>query len=199
MTNPSDLLPDLLTRAGSACELCAAQDAAQVYVVGPVPAGVAAADRAILVCEACQEAAADPAAHAAQLRGLQQSAWSEVPAVQVAAYRLLHALSGETWAADLREQLYLDDETLAWAQAELGTGAGSEGAARATVDSNGTVLVDGDSVTLIKDLDVKGAGFTAKRGTLVKNIRLTDDPELIDARVNKIAIVLKTCFLKKAT
>ena len=157
------------------------------------------ADRAILVCEACQEAAADPAAHAAQLRGLQQSAWSEAPALQVAAYRLLHALSGETWAADLREQLYLDDETLAWAQAELGTGAGSEGVARATVDSNGTVLVDGDSVTLIKDLDVKGAGFTAKRGTLVKNIRLTDDPELIDARVNKIAIVLKTCFLKKAT
>jgi protein PhnA len=60
------------------------------------------------------------------------------------------------------------------------------------------VLVDGDAVTLIKDLDVKGANFTAKRGTLVKGIRLTDDPALVEGRVNGIAIYLKTAFLKKA-
>ena len=67
-----------------------------------------------------------------------------------------------------------------------------------TFDSNGTELFDGDSVTLIKDLDVKGTSFVAKRGTMVKGIRLTGDPENIDGRVNKISIVLKTCFLKKA-
>ncbi len=50
----------------------------------------------------------------------------------------------------------------------------------------------------IKDLDVKGAGFTAKRGTLVKDIRLADDPELIEGRVNKTVIYLRTEFLKKA-
>lgn len=66
-------------------------------------------------------------------------------------------------------------------------------------DSNGTVLQEGDSVTLIKDLPVKGANTTLKRGTMVKNIRLTDNPEEIECRVEKIkGLVLKTCYLKKA-
>ncbi|MCL4110837.1 UNVERIFIED_CONTAM: hypothetical protein GTU68_039950 [Idotea baltica] len=68
----------------------------------------------------------------------------------------------------------------------------------ATLDSNGTRLADGDTVQVIKDLDVKGANFVAKRGTMVKNIRLTSNPEHVDGRVNGTAIVLKTCFLKKA-
>jgi protein PhnA len=198
MSDPSVLLPALRTRAGSQCELCGAADAGHVFPVGPEAPGSAGSERAILLCAACDAAVMSPAANAAALRSLQQSAWSEVPAVQVAAFRLLHALPDEPWAVDLLGQLYLDDETLAWAQAGLGGSAAAGEGTRPTLDSNGAVLVDGDSVTLIKDLEVKGAGFTAKRGTLVKNIRLTDDPELIDARVNKIAIVLKTCFLKKA-
>lgn len=60
------------------------------------------------------------------------------------------------------------------------------------------VLRDGDSVTLIKDLEVKGGGFTAKRGTLVKGIRLTGNPKNIEGKVNKMQLVLKTEFLKKA-
>jgi len=67
-----------------------------------------------------------------------------------------------------------------------------------TRDSNGTELKDGDSVTLIKDLEVKGAGVTLKRGTTVKNITLTNDPELIDCRTKEVkGLVLKTCFVKK--
>jgi len=66
-------------------------------------------------------------------------------------------------------------------------------------DSNGTVLDAGDSVTLIKDLKVKGTSVTLKRGTLVKNIRLTDDEELIECNVDKVkGLVLRTEFLKKA-
>ncbi len=66
-------------------------------------------------------------------------------------------------------------------------------------DSNGTALKDGDSVTLIKDLKVKGTSVTLKRGTLVKNIRLTDDPEEIECNAEKVkGLVLKTAFLKKA-
>ncbi len=66
-------------------------------------------------------------------------------------------------------------------------------------DSNGTILNSGDSVTLIKDLKVKGTSITLKRGTLVKNIRLTDDAEEIECNVDKVrGLVLKTCFLKKA-
>lgn len=66
-------------------------------------------------------------------------------------------------------------------------------------DSNGTALSNGDAVTLIKDLKVKGTSVTLKRGTLVKNIRLTDDEELIECNVDKVkGLVLRTEFLKKA-
>lgn len=66
-------------------------------------------------------------------------------------------------------------------------------------DSNGAVLANGDSVTLIKDLKVKGTSVTLKRGTLVKNIRLTDDEELIECNVDKVkGLMLRTEFLKKA-
>ncbi|PST26416.1 alkylphosphonate utilization protein [Mesorhizobium plurifarium] len=66
-------------------------------------------------------------------------------------------------------------------------------------DSNGAVLKDGDNVILIKDLKVKGTSATLKRGTLVKGIRLTDDPNEVECRVEKIkGLVLRTEFLKKA-
>lgn len=65
-------------------------------------------------------------------------------------------------------------------------------------DSNGNILNDGDSVTVIKDLKVKGTSVTLKRGTAIKNIRLTDDPEEIECNAEKVkGLVLKTCFLKK--
>ena len=66
-------------------------------------------------------------------------------------------------------------------------------------DSNGTRLSNGDSVTTIKDLKVKGTSVTLKRGTLVRNIRLTDDADLVECNVEKVkGLVLRTEFLKKA-
>ena len=66
-------------------------------------------------------------------------------------------------------------------------------------DSNGNVLANGDSVTVIKDLPVKGTSTIIKRGTLIKNIRLTNNPEQIECNADKVkGLVLKTCFLKKA-
>jgi protein PhnA len=68
-----------------------------------------------------------------------------------------------------------------------------------TRDSNGTILVDGDNVTVIKDLKVKGTSVTLKRGTLIKGIRLTGDPDLIECKAEKVKdLVLRTEFLKKA-
>lgn len=64
-------------------------------------------------------------------------------------------------------------------------------------DSNGNLLQEGDSVHLIKDLKVKGSSSTLKRGTVVKNIRLTDNDEEIEGKVEKTMMVLKTCFVKK--
>jgi protein PhnA len=68
-----------------------------------------------------------------------------------------------------------------------------------TRDSNGAILNDGDKVTVIKDLKVKGSSTVLKRGTIIRGIRLTGDPEEIEGRTDKVkGLVLKTCFLKKA-
>ena len=65
-------------------------------------------------------------------------------------------------------------------------------------DSNGAVLKDGDSVTVIKDLKVRGSSSVIKRGTMVKNIRLTEDADEVEGKVEKSVMVLRTEFLKKA-
>jgi protein PhnA len=68
----------------------------------------------------------------------------------------------------------------------------------AVKDANGTELKDGDSVTLVKDLKVKGASITLKRGALIKNIRLTDNDEEIECRSDRIkGLVLRVEFVKK--
>jgi protein PhnA len=68
-----------------------------------------------------------------------------------------------------------------------------------TRDSNGAILNEGDNVTVIKDLKVKGSSTVLKRGTVIRSIHLTDDPEEIEGRTDKVkGLVLKTCFLKKA-
>ena len=64
-------------------------------------------------------------------------------------------------------------------------------------DSNGNILQDGDTVQVIKSLKVKGASTTIKQGTTIKKIKLTDNDEEVDCRVDGMSIVLKTCFLKK--
>jgi protein PhnA len=64
-------------------------------------------------------------------------------------------------------------------------------------DSNGNILADGDTVVLTKDLKVKGSTMTIKKGTTIKKIRLTDDADEIDCKVNGTSIVLRTEFLKK--
>lgn len=73
----------------------------------------------------------------------------------------------------------------------------SEDAPDVAKDSNGAELFDGDAVTVIKDLKVKGSSMVIKRGTKVKSIRLTDNPEEVDCKIEGSSIVLKTCFLKK--
>ena len=85
--------------------------------------------------------------------------WSQVPAVQVMAWRMLTRLSAEGWPQELLDMMYLDDQTLAWAKS--GTEAEPEEDAVIHKDSNGAVLSAGDTVTLIKDLDVKEPALPA--------------------------------------
>jgi protein PhnA len=65
-------------------------------------------------------------------------------------------------------------------------------------DSNGTILSEGDTVSVIKDLKVKGSSSVIKRGSIVKGIRLTDNVDEVEGRVSKVQMVLRTEFLKKA-
>jgi protein PhnA len=93
--------------------------------------------------------------------------------------------------------MYLEDEVLAWAQKGAPSDAESEDVVR-HIDSNGAVLAAGDAVTLIKDLNVKGTSFIAKRGTVVRDIRLVlDNAAQIEGRVNAQQIVILTEFVKK--
>lgn len=152
----------------------------------------------VTLCDGCRShldgAALRDAASAAFLR---DTIWSTDEVTQALSWRMLSRYPGEAWATELLEQVWLDEALASWAAAGLdATAAGDD--ALLVRDSNGTPLVEGDAVTLIKDLEVKGAGFTAKRGTLVKGIHLTDDAAMVEGRVNGITIVLKTQFLKKA-
>lgn len=186
----------LQERSGSHCELCGSENNLSVYSV-PHSASDDA-DHSVLLCDTCRNQIENPeTADQAHWRCLNDSMWSQVPAVQVMAWRQLKNLSHEVWAQDLLDMLYLDEETLAWAEAGVAATSSNDDSAP-TLDSNGNVLQDGDSVTLIKDLVVKGANFTAKRGTMVKNISLTSNPEHIEGRVNGVQIVLVANFLKKA-
>jgi len=190
------LYEKLLERSQSKCELCTSAKNLSLYEVPPVKK--AAEENSLIVCQACKEQIENPATiKSNHWRCLNESMWSEFQPVQVMAFRILTQLKKEVWAHDLLEQLYLDDSLLEWAKAGLPDEEEEADQSKPTVDSNGTPLVEGDSVTLIKDLDVKGAGFTAKRGTLVRNIKLTHNPEHIEGKVEGIQIVLITKFLKK--
>ncbi|MFK7766141.1 MAG: PhnA domain-containing protein [Mariniblastus sp.] len=182
----------LIDRSSSSCELCASTDKLAVHEVEPVR--VVNESHCALVCENClRQITGGAELDGEHLRCLKTSAWSQVPSVQVLAWRLLKRMETVAWAQELFEQLYLDEETLEWAS-DVEAPEQDE----PTLDSNGTRLNEGDTVQIIKDLDVKGTGFVAKRGTMVKNIHLIGDPANIEGRVNKTTLVLKTCFLKKA-
>lgn len=185
---------ELHQRANSRCELCTATLELSIYEVKP-HAQLSAAS-SILICAGCLQQLDHPEADPTRWYPLKESIWSEFAPVQVVAYRLLKALEKEPWANDLLSQIYLDEAVLSWAEAGRNTEESSR--AERVLDSNGSELHEGDTVTLIKDLDVKGANFTAKRGTTVKGISLTDDPRYIEGKVNGTRIVLVAAYLKKA-
>jgi protein PhnA len=170
-------LKDLLARAGSACEFCG--DANDLDAVDFAPAGE------VLLCQACRGEIEVPADH---WRCLEGAAWSIEPAVQLAVWRKLGGIDA-AWAAEAREAMVLLPEVAGWADTP---------SAVEHRDSNGAVLVQGDTVVLIKDLVVKGANFTAKRGTAVRGISLVaDNAAQIEGRVEGQRIVILTEFVKK--
>jgi len=189
------ILEDLKKRSGAKCELCTVIDNLNVYEVPPN--SKASIDDSVLLCEACISQIENPeSTETNHWRCLNESMWSQIPAVQVLAWRMLTRLKDKGWPMDLLEMLYLDDEVLKWAQA---SGEGNTDQQVKHLDSNGAVLEAGDTVTLTKDLNVKGANFTAKRGTSVRGISLVEDnPEHIEGKVEGQRIVILTKFVKKS-
>jgi len=184
----------LMQRSSAKCELCSSNVNLSVYDV--LPNSGSHPNSSVLVCEKCLHEINNSAeADLKHWYCLNESMWSEFPAVQVLVFRILKSLGNNSWANDLLAQIYLDEETQKWADASAEQEAKTSSP---VLDSNGNVIHEGDTVTLIKDLVVKGANFTAKRGTIVKNVSLTDDPLLIEGRVNGTRIVLVAVYLKKA-
>jgi len=190
------MIEELQTRSESQCELCTNAETLEIYEVASSPSNGIEAHA--LLCATCRHQLDNPEnTDANHWRCLNDSMWSQVPVIQVLAWRMLTRLRAEGWPQDLLEILYLEDDVLAWAKAIEEKEATSSIQHR---DSNGALLASGDTVTLIKDLDVKGANFTAKRGTAVRGISLVaDNAEHIEGRVSGQRIVILTKFVKKSS
>lgn len=193
------LKDSLVERSSSTCELCTSNNELKIYTLPP--AEEAKQDNSILVCSTCLNQIKNPEkVDPKHWRCLNDSIWSAVPAVQVMAWRMLTRLRNEVWPIELLDMMYLDEEILEWAKSgsEVKTDDIETSQEVVHLDSNGAVLESGDTVVLIKDLNVKGANFTAKRGTPVRNISLVwDNAEHIEGRVEGQQIVILTKFVKK--
>jgi len=159
------------------CDLCGSDVNVSEYQVKPK-------DDKVNLCETCLTQIESGNLDENHFNCLNDSMWSEIPAVKVLSYRLLKQLG----RSDMLDMMYLEEDEQAWADYEE----------EVLKDSNGNILKDGDTVTVIKDLEVKGAGKTIKRGTTVKNIRMCDTPGHVSCKVDGIgSVYLKTEFLKK--
>lgn len=179
---------ELLSRSGGVCELCGSSEDLSAYEVAPSDGS---AEQSVYLCATCQEQIASESFDENHFNCLNDSMWSETPAVKVLSYIILNKMGRQ----DLIEMMYLEENEQKWADSALHAAANK----MVYRDANGVELHAGDSVVILKDLEVKGAGFTAKRGTTVTRISLPADmDDHIEGRVNGTKIYLKTEFLKKA-
>jgi protein PhnA len=185
----------LSNRSGNKCELCASANNLSMYEVPPQSGQDE--NNCILLCEKClAQVEKREELDSNHWKCLTESMWSEVPGVQVVAWRMLNRLRNESWAADSLDMLYLDDEKLVWAKA-----AGdheNDGAVQLHKDAYGHVLHTGDTVLLTQSLNVKGSTVNAKMGTIVRNIRLVENnTEQIEGKIEGQVIVILTKYVRK--
>ena len=186
---------EVINRSGDQCELCGSEKDLSIYEVSHSTGKYA--ENCVMICNKClaqvdKKEEPDPS-HWSKLG---ETMWSEVPAVQVISWRMLNRFRNESWAADLLDMFYMDDQRLAWAKA-----AGdheNDSNVELHRDCNGQQLQSGDTVVLIKSLDVKGSTLNAKLGTVVKNIRIVEDnKEQIEGRIEGQVIVILTKYVRK--
>lgn len=182
---------ELIKRSGGKCELSGVTEDLKVYQILPTRKG--GINESVLIHATLLDQIENPEKMDLNLwRCLGESMWSEHLPVQIVTWRMLSRLGN----FELVEQMYFDEEDLAWAKAS-GEGEMDENKIIHR-DSNGVVLETGDAVVLIKDLKVKGSSMVAKQGTAVRNIRLDhENADYIEGRVDGQTIVIITQYVKK--
>lgn len=172
----------------SVCELCGSSEDVSAL---ELPVSDGSEEQSVYVCANCKGQIQSGELDESHFNCLNDAMWNEVGAVKVLSYVLLNKLGRQ----DLIEMMYLEEDEQKLADAAINADANKV----VVKDANGVELKAGDSVVILKDLDVKGAGFTAKRGTTVTKISIPQDVEgHVEGRVNGTKIYLKTEFLKKA-
>jgi len=170
------------------CELCGSSEDVSVL---ELPVGDGSEEQSIYVCAHCKAQIESGDLDENHFNCLNDAMWSETPAVKVMSYILFNKLGRQ----DMIDMMYLEEDELALAEKAVNAEANKV----VFRDANGVELNAGDSIVILKDLDVKGAGFTAKRGTTVTRISLPNDmDDHVEGRVNGTKIYLKTEFIKKA-
>ncbi len=185
----------LKERSGSKCELCGSEESLSIQSLPPD--NLENTDNSLLVCGTCNGQIENPETQGANhWRCLNDSMWNENRAVQIMAYRMLHRLKNEGWSQDLLDMMYMEEETMAYANSGIVT----EENKVVHRDVNGVILQAGDSVVLIKDLKVKGSSMVAKQGTPVRRISLDmENAEYIEGKVDGQHIVIITKYVKKTS
>ena len=170
------------------CELCGSSEDVSVL---ELPVSDGSEEQSIYVCANCKGQIESGELDETHFNCLNDAMWSEVPAVKVMSYILWNKLG----RSDMLDMMYMEEEEQKLADAAINAEANKV----VFRDANGVELHAGDSIVILKDLDVKGAGFTAKRGTTVTRIALPNDmDDHVEGRVNGTKIYLKTEFIKKA-
>ncbi|QOP42439.1 PhnA protein [Sulfurimonas sediminis] len=170
------------------CELCASSEDVTLL---ELPVSDGSEEQSVYVCRTCKEQIENDELDETHFNCLNDAMWSEVPAVKILSYILWNRLG----RGDMTDMMYLEEEEKKLADAAINAEANKV----VFRDANGVELKAGDSIVILKDLDVKGAGFTAKRGTTVTRIALPHDmDDHVEGRVNGTKIYLKTEFIKKA-
>ena len=185
----------LQNRCEEKCELCKSGSTLKLYEVPPQSG--TSEDNCIMICNKClAQIEKKEELEGSHWNVLSETMWSEVPGIQVVSWRMLNRLRNESWAMDNLDMMYMDDERLTWAKA---TGDHENDASvELHKDCNSNHLQNGDTVVLIKSLDVKGSALNAKLGTVVKNIRIVEDnTEQIEGRIEGQLIVILTKYVRK--
>ncbi len=170
------------------CELCSSEDGVSEV---ELPVSDGSVEQSICLCANCKTQIESGELDENHFNCLNDSMWSETPAAKIMSYILWSKLGRQ----DMVEMMYLEEDELNLAQQAVNAEANK----LVYKDANGVELQAGDSIVILKDLEVKGAGFTAKRGTTVTRIGLAPgDAGHVEGRVNGTKIFIKTEFIKKA-